>query len=117
LPPAIFTNASTGDVGAEPNAFFRDFRVYMKQSGYSKSFILRYLEEALAETYGQLRAYGFGKEQLIKGLKFPLGTQYEITVTQLADEARGILIGPITVGGMIYNVYQGARCEEYERAR
>lgn len=29
---------------------FREFRVYVEQSGYSKSYVLRYLEEALAET-------------------------------------------------------------------
>jgi hypothetical protein len=78
---------------------FREFRVYLKQSGYRKSYILRYLEEALAETYGQMRVYGVGSEALFKGLKLPLGTRYEISVVQLGEEARGILLGPITVGG------------------
>jgi hypothetical protein len=34
---------------------FRNLRVYMKQSAYRQSYILRYLEEALAETIGLLR--------------------------------------------------------------
>lgn len=95
---------------------FREFRVFLKQSGYRRSYILRYLEEALAETYGQLRAYGFGKEQLIKGLKFPLGTKYEVTIAQLGAEVRGILMGPITVAGMVFNVFEGESTEAYEQA-
>lgn len=94
---------------------FREFRVYLKQSGYSKSYILRYLEEALCETWGQLRGSGFGKDEILAGLRFPLGTKYEITVTLLGEEVKGILLGPITVGGMIYNVYQGERTEVYEQ--
>jgi len=88
---------------------FREFRAYAKQSGYKKSFILRYLEEALAETIAQCRMYGLGKEYIMKGLSFPLGAQYEITVAQLGTEVKGILLGPITVGGMVYNVYQSIR--------
>lgn len=75
------------------------------------------MEEALAETYGQLRGYGLGKEQLLKGIKFPLGTKYEVTIAQLGAEVRGVLLGPITVGGMVYNVFEGDRTEDYEQAQ
>jgi len=37
---------------------FRELRVFMRQSAYNKSYILRYLEESLAETIGLLRARG-----------------------------------------------------------
>jgi hypothetical protein len=94
---------------------FREFRVYLKQSGYSKSYVLRYLEEALCEIWGQLRGSGFGKDEILAGLKFPLGTKYEITIALLGEEAKGILLGPITVGGMVYTVYQGERTEVYEQ--
>lgn len=40
----------------------RELRVFMRQSAYSKSYILRYLEEALAETIGLLRARGMSTE-------------------------------------------------------
>jgi hypothetical protein len=88
---------------------FRDIRVYLKQSGYQKSYILRYLEEALAETYAQCRVYGLGKEFILKGLKFPLGSHYEITIAQLGAELRGIVMGPIAAGGLTYMVAYGAR--------
>ena len=52
---------------------------------------------------------GLGTEYVLKGLKFPFGSNYEITVSALASEGKGILIGPITVGGMIYLVYFGVR--------
>lgn len=50
-------------------------------------------------------------------MKFPLGAKYEITVALLGTEVRGILLGPITVGGMVYNVYEGERTESYEQAK
>lgn len=93
---------------------FREMRVYMKQSGYQKSYILRYLEEALAETYSQCRMYGLGKEYILNGLKFPFGSHYEISIAVLGTELRGIVLGPITAGGMTYLVAYGARTEEYE---
>jgi hypothetical protein len=94
---------------------FRGFRVYFKQSGNRRSYILRYLEEALAETYGQIRARGFGRDQILKGLKFPLGTYYELTIMKLGQEAAGIFMGPITVGGMLFNVFESERTETYDQ--
>ena len=35
---------------------------------------------------------------------------------ELGEEGRGILLGPIAVGGMIYDVCEGLRTEDYERA-
>ena len=88
----------------------RNIRIYVKQSGYARSFMLRYLEEALAETIAQLRVHGMSGEHILKGLKFPLqGTHYQITYAALGMEARGLLLGPVTVGGMLYNVYYGMR--------
>jgi len=87
---------------------FRNLRIYMKQSAYRKSFILRYLEEALAETIGLLRAHGMNGPNILKGLKFPIeNTGYQITFSALGHEAKGILLGPVVAGGMIYNVFHG----------
>jgi hypothetical protein len=86
----------------------------LKRSGYMKSYILRYLEEALAETYAHLRVNGFEKEYVIQGLAFPLGKQYEIRVSRLRQEAKGFHLGPITVGATFYNVFEGVRGQTYD---
>lgn len=87
----------------------RELRVFMRQSAYSKSYILRYPEEALAETIGLLRARGMSAEYIIQGFKFPLGNTYEITFSLLRQEAAGILLGPVSVGGIMYSVWYGAQ--------
>lgn len=87
----------------------RELRVFMRQSAYSKSYILRYPEEALAETIGLLRARGMSSEYIIQGFKFPLGNTYEITFSLLRQEAAGILLGPVSVGGIMYSVWYGAQ--------
>lgn len=85
----------------------RELRIYIAQSGYRQSYILRYLEEAFAEVIALLRANGMTRENFLTGLKFPLQNNYEITITALASEAKGILLGPINAGGMLYNIYYG----------
>ena len=83
---------------------FREIRIYAAQSGYRRSYILRYLEEAIAETVAQLRTGGVSAESVLNGLKFPIGKNYNISLATLGTEARGIIFGPITVGGIVYNV-------------
>ncbi|MGG6196117.1 hypothetical protein ACQV2B_18805 [Pantoea allii] len=85
----------------------RELRTFMRWSAYNKSYLLRYLEEALAETIGLLRAKGMSVNHLIEGFRLPLTTNYEITYTLLRHETAGILLGPVTVGGLMYNVYYG----------
>ena len=70
---------------------------------------LRYLEEALAETIGLLRARGMSAEYIVQGFKFPLGNTYEITFSLLRQEVAGMLLGPVTVGGVMYSVWYGAQ--------
>lgn len=90
----------------------RELRIYLQMSAYRRSYILRYVEEAMAETYAQFRVFGLDKEHLLSGVKFPLGSHYKITASALANEARGLLLGPINVGGMVYTVYYGAVAPE-----
>src|SRR5262245_4407752 len=52
---------------------------------FSGSPLLRYLEEALAEGYGQLRVNGFGKA--IAALRFPLTGGY-VTISELVAEGQ-----------------------------
>lgn len=87
----------------------RDLRVFIRQSAYNKSFILRYLEEAFAETIGLLRARGMHREYIVEGFKFPLGNAYEITFSLLRNEAAGFLLGPVVVGGLMYKVWYGVQ--------
>ena len=82
----------------------RQFRAELKWSAYKRSALMRYLEEALAETYAQLRVNGI--TALPTGIKFPVATgQMEIiyvSAAQLATE--GAAVGSIVIGTMSFNV-------------
>lgn len=86
----------------------RQFRAVLKNQGYLRSYLLRYLEEALAETISQLYIKGINWRNFLAGVRFPVGQAGEscyVTNAAMATEAKGILLGPINVGGMIFNVY------------
>ena len=70
----------------------RQFRAQLAMSGYTRSALLTYLEEALAETIAQLRVNGL--QGLTTGIRFPIANGY-ITLQQLACE--GAEIGTIVV--------------------
>jgi hypothetical protein len=78
---------------------FRKLRAEINMSAYSRSALLRYLEEALAEGYGQLRVHGLANA--LGAIKFPLQGGY-VTVSQLTSE--GLAIGTITLGGMLFSI-------------
>jgi len=78
---------------------FRKLRAEIRMSAYSQSALLRYLEEALAEGYGQLRVHGLASA--LDTIKFPLQAGY-VTISQLASEGRAI--GTITLGGALLHV-------------
>jgi hypothetical protein len=77
----------------------RELRAQMRASGYWRSSLLRYLEEAMAESYGQWRAYGLGA--MFKGISFPIRGGY-VTVSQLATE--GVAIGNVLAAGVVFHV-------------
>jgi len=85
----------------------RELRCFLHHSGYQRSFILRYLEEMLAETIALLRVKGVSKENILAGIKFPLKDAYEITLSNLRQEISGIFLGPVMVSGLTYYVYYG----------
>lgn len=68
-------------------------------SGYMRSAILQYLEEALAESVAQLAAHGV--VGLLRGIRFPIANGY-ITLQQLVSE--GAEIGTILVGTQRFSV-------------
>ena len=78
---------------------FLRFRAELRLSAYSRSAFLKYLEEALAEGYAQLRVNGL--IEAVRALRFPLANGY-VTVSQLVIE--GTAIGTIVVGGTVLKV-------------
>jgi hypothetical protein len=86
------------------------FRANLSMNAYMKSSLLKYLEEAMAETYAQLKVNGISG--LPEGLQFPvkngyvklwkLGPVADTPALPLAAEAA---IGTIAVGGYLYAVY------------
>lgn len=81
---------------------FRQFRAQLNASRYSRSVICKYLEEALAQAYGNYRVYGI--RESISAITFPLDGGY-MTVSQLGAE--GLAIGNILLGGLRFSVYIG----------
>jgi hypothetical protein len=83
--------------------FLREVRVTMAMEGYNRSYLLRYLEEALAQTYALVHSRGPGFA--IEGIRFPVRNGY-VTVAKMGQEAAGVLLGPINLGGTFsYLVY------------
>lgn len=80
-------------------------RMKLKAESYWRSELLRYLEEALAEGYAQLRVNGV--KGLPAALRLPFNPHYRITVKGLAVEivVAGTLIGGLTVAGMKLEAY------------
>jgi hypothetical protein len=77
----------------------RTFRARLNIAAYSQSAILQYLEEAMAETYAQLRVNGF--RGILTGIRFPVANNY-VTISELAAE--GQAIGTIVVGSQRFTV-------------
>lgn len=84
----------------------RSLRAQIKAQAYGRSVLLRYLEEAMAETYMALRTKGLDMNALIDSVTFPVSSDwYKITAVGARAEIGSILLGPINVGGMIWNVW------------
>lgn len=78
----------------------RQMRAQLRASAYTRSYLFMYIEEAMAESYAQLRVYGL--QNILVGIRFPIQGGY-ITISQIASE--GIAIGNITIGGLRFTVY------------
>jgi hypothetical protein len=81
---------------------FREVRCFIRINGYFKSYLLRYLEEALAETIARVTVNGF--REVFTGITFPVKNGY-VSIAKMGVEAMGILLGPINLSGMTFNVY------------
>ena len=80
----------------------REFRADLRMAAYNRSSLVRYLEEALAETYAQLRVSGI--KGLPTGIAFPVKNGY-VTLRATVIEGAG---ATIVVGGTTYGVYYAA---------
>jgi hypothetical protein len=78
----------------------RDFRADLGFSAYKHIQLCRYLEEALAETYAQVKFNGL--RAIPEGLRFPLANNYELQLSVVAAQGA---IGTILYGGVVYAVY------------
>jgi hypothetical protein len=78
---------------------FRNLRADIGMAGYKNSALLKYIEEALAESYAQLKVVGI--KGLPTGIKFPIKEGY-VTIQRLAAEGA---IGTVVVGGITYYVF------------
>lgn len=77
----------------------RRLRAQLRASAYWRSALLRYIEEAMAESYAQLRVHGL--QRILVGIRFPIYGGY-VTISQLATE--GAAIGNITLSGAQFTV-------------
>lgn len=78
----------------------RTFRVQLGIAGYTRTALLRYIEEAMAESVAQLRVNG-GAAALLEGGRFPVANGY-MTITDLMSE--GAAIGTVTAGTQQFSV-------------
>ena len=81
--------------------------IYIKMGAYKRSYILRYIEEAAAEAY-RLRKIGGARPGELSAIEFPLNGNYGITLARMGEEAKGILLGPVTVANIALNATYGA---------
>ena len=80
----------------------RELRADLRLTGYQKSSFLRYLEEALAEGYAQVRVNGI--KGLPEAIRFPVANGY-VTVRAVVKEAAiGAGVVTVTIGGIVYVV-------------
>lgn len=82
--------------------FLREVRIKFAIEGYNRSYLLRYLEEALAQTYALVKTVG--PQATLDGIAFPVKNGY-VTVAAMGREVRGILLGTVLVSGVTYKVY------------
>jgi hypothetical protein len=87
----------------------RGLRADLRMTAYQHSQLVRYLEEALAESYAQVKVTGLSG--LPTGIRFPIANGY-VRLDRVVTEAA---VGTLTVGGVAYGVYVAKTSVENER--
>jgi len=90
----------------------RNFRVRSRARSYERSALVKYIEEALAETVAQVGVNG--ARATFRGISFPVQGRY-VTVLRadgklrpFAPEAGGLLAGGFLVAGMVIEIWDTA---------
>jgi hypothetical protein len=91
---------------------FQETRATYAENMYWNHALLRYIEEALAETYAQVRGYGLSSKAVYDGMRFPLeskyggeGYVYLHVVKKQALQAAGVVATTvIVIGGVSYHL-------------
>lgn len=81
----------------------REVRVRIAIGGYKQSYLLRYLEEALAQAYANIKVPGVAGG-VFSAITFPVKEGY-VTVARMGTEVLGHLMGSVNVGGVAYSVF------------
>jgi hypothetical protein len=77
----------------------RGVRADVRMAAYKHSELVRYLEEALAESYAQVKVTGISG--LPTGIRFPVANGY-VRLDRVVKESA---VGTLAVGGLTYGVY------------
>jgi hypothetical protein len=77
----------------------REFRANAGMTAYEHSALCKYLEEALAESYAQVKVNGI--RALPTGLRFPITNGY----VKIGDLAGEVAIGTVSYATLTYDVY------------
>ncbi len=83
--------------------FLRNIRIKIAREGYNRSYLLRYLEEALSQGWAVL--WEPGGLASVEGFTFPVKNDY-VGVAKMGSELQGIAMGTILAGGTTYRVVQ-----------
>ena len=86
-------------------ALLRTMRAELGMATYNNSALFRYIEEALAESYAQVKVNGVNA--LPVGLKFPIENGY----VEIRDVVTEGALGTVVVGGLTYGAYYKGRTD------
>jgi hypothetical protein len=90
--------------------FLRNVRIKIAREGYNRSYLLRYLEEALSQGWTLLRRRGVVAS--FEGISFPVKNGY-VGMAEMGSELHGIAMGTVLFGGnthrVVFNLAQPLR--------
>ena len=84
-------------------AILRTMRAELGMAAYNNSSLLRYVEEALAESYAQVKVNGVSALPI--GMRFPIENGY----VEIRDVVTEAALGTVIIGGVTYGAYYEGR--------
>jgi hypothetical protein len=86
----------------------RRIRIHLDVHSYNRSYVMRYIEEMLAQIRAELLTDGIHFKTIFEGLKFPVANGY-VTVSKMVSEVAGVFLGPVNVTEMTLFAYFSAK--------